>query len=129
MTFVGYADGTKGYLFWNPAKHSIVVSHDVTFNESVFPARKEPGNRPVTPGDNPFPDLQDDNSSSDSSSDSEGSPSNEGFRITLPDGNEIDFDDLEPAQPPPPQRPPTPPAQEQPQLQQPPPVEQPPPRP
>ncbi|KAI0069639.1 hypothetical protein K474DRAFT_1680774 [Panus rudis PR-1116 ss-1] len=53
MTFVGYANGTKGYIFWNPAKRSLVVSRDVTFDENVFPARKEPGNHPVTPGDNP----------------------------------------------------------------------------
>lgn len=112
MTFVGYADGSKGYLFWNPAKRSLVVSRDVTFDENIFPARKEPGNHPVTPGDNPFPEFQDDDSSSDSSSDSGGSPSNEDLQIPLPDIND---------EPQPPPRPPTPPAQ----LQQPPPQPQP----
>ncbi|PIL22312.1 hypothetical protein GSI_15000 [Ganoderma sinense ZZ0214-1] len=51
MTFVGYASGTKGYVFWNPAQHSFIVSRDVIFDKSVFPACREPGNHPVTPGD------------------------------------------------------------------------------
>ena len=65
MTFVGYAEGTKGYLFWNPAKRSIVVSRDVIFDENVFPARKDSGNLPVTPGDKPFNDPVEDDTPPD----------------------------------------------------------------
>ena len=39
MVFVGYESGSKGYCLWNPKTRSIVVSGDVTFNESIFPAR------------------------------------------------------------------------------------------
>ena len=63
MIFVGYESGSKGYKFWNPANRSIVVSRDVTFDEESFPARKLPGNHPVTPDDHPFPDDQSDKAS------------------------------------------------------------------
>ena len=98
MTFVGYAAGTKGYVFWNPAQHSIVVSCDVIFNENVFPARKLPGNCPVTPGDSPFPSHDsDDSNSSDSDSSFNGDNRVPELEIPLP----IDVNpDVDPAQPP-----------------------------
>ena len=65
MIFVGYESGSKGYRFWNPANRSIVVSRDVTFDEESFPARKIPGNHPVTPEDNPFSDQPSDDQSDD----------------------------------------------------------------
>ena len=49
MTFVGYAEGTKGYMFWNPANRSIVTSRDVTFDENTFPARKNLPNNSSAP--------------------------------------------------------------------------------
>lgn len=63
MIFVGYESGSKGYRFWNPANHSVVVSRDVTFDKESFPAFNLPGNRPVTPSDNLFPDDQSDETS------------------------------------------------------------------
>ena len=69
MMFVGYELGSKGYRFWNPSTRSIVVSCNVTFNETVFPACKDTSNRRVTPDDHPFPlpgsDSSDDASNAD----------------------------------------------------------------
>lgn len=39
MTFVGYEPGSKGYRLWNPTTQTIVLSRDVTFDESSFPAK------------------------------------------------------------------------------------------
>lgn len=56
MVFVGYELGSKGYCFWNPATRSIVVSRNVTFDETDFPARRDTSNhREVTPDNHPFP--------------------------------------------------------------------------
>jgi hypothetical protein len=32
--FVGYGDGTKGYILWDPTTHKIIINRDVKFNES-----------------------------------------------------------------------------------------------
>jgi hypothetical protein len=46
--FVGYAEGTKGWKLWDPSRHLVVVSSNVTFDETLFPARKDLlGNRHV----------------------------------------------------------------------------------
>ena len=37
MIFVGYEPGSKGYQFWDAAHHRIEISHDVKFDETVFP--------------------------------------------------------------------------------------------
>ncbi|KZT63278.1 hypothetical protein DAEQUDRAFT_770753 [Daedalea quercina L-15889] len=50
MIFIGYEQGSKGYHFWNPATQSIIVSHDVTFDEETFPAQKDLGNDPKSLG-------------------------------------------------------------------------------
>ena len=55
MTFVGYEEGSKGYKFWNPQTRKIIVSRDVIFDESVFPAQDKNTGRRATPRDNPFP--------------------------------------------------------------------------
>ena len=41
MTFIGYEQGSKGYQFWDKDSRSVVISHDVKFNESKFPYRKD----------------------------------------------------------------------------------------
>ena len=41
MTFIGYEPGSKGYQFWDKDSRSVVISHDVKFNESKFPYRKD----------------------------------------------------------------------------------------
>ena len=40
MIFVGYELGSKGYQFWDAAHHHIEISHDVKFNETLFPAKE-----------------------------------------------------------------------------------------
>ena len=37
MTFVGYEPGSKAYRLWDPLSHKIVISSDVTFDETLFP--------------------------------------------------------------------------------------------
>jgi len=40
ITLVGYEPGSKGYRLWNSTTRSIVLSHDVTFDERSFPFKK-----------------------------------------------------------------------------------------
>ena len=40
MIFIGYKPGSKGYQFWDAAYHHIKISHDVKFNETLFPAKE-----------------------------------------------------------------------------------------
>ena len=40
MIFVGYKPGSKGYQFWDAAHHHIEISHDVKFNETLFPVKE-----------------------------------------------------------------------------------------
>ena len=40
MIFVGYKLGSKGYQFWDTAHHHIEISHDVKFDETLFPAKE-----------------------------------------------------------------------------------------
>ena len=49
MIFVGYELSTKGYKFWDPEIQSVVVSHDVTFDETSFPRCTQNSNPPVQP--------------------------------------------------------------------------------
>src|SRR5258707_2988243 len=42
MTFVGYETNSKGYRFWDKATHTVVLSRDATFDETVFPHRPSP---------------------------------------------------------------------------------------
>jgi hypothetical protein len=32
--FVGYGDGVKGYILWDPTSHKLIISRDVVFDES-----------------------------------------------------------------------------------------------
>ena len=41
MIFVGYKPGSKGYQFWDAKNRHFEISHDVKFNESKFPNRKD----------------------------------------------------------------------------------------
>ena len=41
MTFIGYEQGSRGYQFWDKDSRSVVISHDVKFDESKFPHRKD----------------------------------------------------------------------------------------
>ena len=41
MTFISYEQGSKGYQFWDKDSRSVVISHDVKFNKSKFPHRKD----------------------------------------------------------------------------------------
>ena len=47
MVFVGYEPGSKAYRLWDPSSHRIVISSDVTFDETLFPNR--PVETPVNP--------------------------------------------------------------------------------
>ena len=40
MIFIGYEPGSKGYQFWDAAHHHIEISHDVKFDETLFPVKK-----------------------------------------------------------------------------------------
>ena len=40
MIFIGYEPGSKGYQFWDAAHQHIEISHDVKFNETLFPAKE-----------------------------------------------------------------------------------------
>jgi hypothetical protein len=48
MTLIGYEPGFKGYWLWNSTIRSIVLSHNVTFDERSFPY-KEIRQAPVPP--------------------------------------------------------------------------------
>ena len=41
MTFIGYEQGSKGYQFWDKDSQSVIISHDVRFDKSKFPHRKD----------------------------------------------------------------------------------------
>ena len=40
MIFVGYKDGSKGYVFWDTAHQCFEISHDVTFEETCFSVKE-----------------------------------------------------------------------------------------
>jgi hypothetical protein len=40
LVFIGYEPFPKGYRLWNQSSRTIVISTDVTFNESKFPFNK-----------------------------------------------------------------------------------------
>ena len=40
MIFVGYEPGSKGYKFWDAAHQQFIISHDVKFEETQFPAKE-----------------------------------------------------------------------------------------
>ena len=40
MIFVGYELGSKGYQFWDAAHQHFEISHDVKFEETLFPAKE-----------------------------------------------------------------------------------------
>lgn len=47
--FLGYREGTKGYLLYDPITHEFYVSRNVIFHEIVFPfASPPPANNPVS---------------------------------------------------------------------------------
>ena len=53
-TFIGYEPGSKGYRLWNGRTHSVVVSRDVIFDETVFPSRQAVEPAPATDVPPPF---------------------------------------------------------------------------
>ena len=40
MIFIGYEDGSKGYIFWDAAHQHFKISHDVKFKETQFPVKE-----------------------------------------------------------------------------------------
>ena len=40
VMLVGYEPGSKGYQLWDTHTHSVILSRDVTFDESCFPSRQ-----------------------------------------------------------------------------------------
>ncbi|CCM06583.1 uncharacterized protein FIBRA_08861 [Fibroporia radiculosa] len=55
VTFIGYEPNTKGYRFWDRSTRSVVVSHDVTFDETSFPHCESEPIRTVQPPTAPAP--------------------------------------------------------------------------
>ena len=53
-TLVGYEPGSKGYRLWDRNAHSLRLSRDVTFDESVFPSRQGVEPRPALPSPAPY---------------------------------------------------------------------------
>jgi len=51
--FIGYEPDSKGYRLWNKHTCSVVLSRDVTFNESVLPSLKDSEKSP-TKSQNPI---------------------------------------------------------------------------
>lgn len=47
MTFVGYENDAGGYCFWNRTARRLVVSSDVTFDETSFPHKPEATSQPT----------------------------------------------------------------------------------
>ena len=47
MVFIGYEPSSKAYRLWDSANHKVVISSDVTFNETLFP--NQPVEKPVIP--------------------------------------------------------------------------------
>ena len=60
MIFVGYKPGSKGYQFWDAAHQRIEISHDVKFNETLFPAKEAKKNWALS---NDLPISESDNES------------------------------------------------------------------
>ena len=56
MIFIGYEPGSKGYQFWDAAHQCIEISHDVKFNETLFPVQEAKKNWAST-NDPPFLSL------------------------------------------------------------------------
>jgi len=44
--FLGYSNTQKDYKLWDPIERTVVISRDVTFDETISPSRLE---RPATP--------------------------------------------------------------------------------
>ena len=63
MIFIGYKPGSKGYQFWDAAHHRIEISHDVKFNETLFPAKEATKSQAST---NDLPISESDNESDQS---------------------------------------------------------------
>ena len=40
MIFISYKLGSKGYQFWDAAHQCFTISHDVKFEETLFPAKE-----------------------------------------------------------------------------------------
>jgi hypothetical protein len=40
MMLIGYKPGSKGYWLWNSTTRSIVLSHNMTFDEQSFPYKE-----------------------------------------------------------------------------------------
>ena len=40
MIFIGYEPGSKGYQFWDAAQQRFKISHDVKFEETLFPVKE-----------------------------------------------------------------------------------------
>ena len=40
MIFISYEPGSKGYQFWDAAHRRFEISHDVKFDETLFPAKE-----------------------------------------------------------------------------------------
>ena len=66
MIFVSYELGSKGYQFWDTAHQYFKISHDVKFEESIFPVKEKslPQMGPAPSSDRQF--LKELNEDSDS---------------------------------------------------------------
>ena len=47
IIFVSYEPSSKGYRLWDPLNHKIIISSDVTFDETLLP--NKPADKPVSP--------------------------------------------------------------------------------
>ena len=101
MTFIGYEQGSKGYQFWDKDSQSIVISHDVKFDKSKFPNRKDLDYK------NPFADkkrrlisFKNQRKTTDESDESDNN-TDKGLVIPATSDSDDDHRPLHPAPPPP----------------------------
>ena len=101
MTFIGYKQGSKGYQFWDKDSQSVVISHDVKFNESKFPHRKDLDYKnPFTNEKRQSTSVKNWRKTTDESDESD-SNTEEGLVIPSTSDSDDDHRPLHPAPPPP----------------------------
>ena len=66
MIFIGYEPGSKGYQFWHAAHQHFEISHDVKYEESLFPVKEAKSTKMNWASSNDLPISESDNESDNS---------------------------------------------------------------